>query len=233
MAMKFRKEIRDFLYRSLLVIIIAFLGMTTRKTWINRHILEIFQREGQNFILGVWHNSIIYFIYPLRSLKLTVLASRSRDGRNIGRVAGVFGIDSVGGSTADGALAGIRKMYRLLKDGQNVTIMPDGPRGPRYVLKDGLISLAGRNRVPIVPIAFSGRKIIEFSSWDRMRLPYPFSKVAIYVGNPIWIDQEKIEEEAVRLQVERAMREAVLYVDQFAGGDLAQREPLLAELVKP
>ncbi len=227
-----RRKVQDHIYCWLLVGIIAVLGLTTRKVWINRSYLEALQEEGQNFILGIWHNSIIFLIFPLRALRLTVLASRSRDGQNIARVAEAFGIQSVAGSTSDGAFAGIREMIRLLRDGRNVTIMPDGPRGPRYVLKDGAIALARRNNVPIIPVAFAGRKMFEFSSWDRMKLPHPFSKVAIYVGNPIWIGRDEQDETALRLKVEQAMREAVLYADRFVEGGLTEREPLLAELLK-
>ena len=227
-----RKRILDLFYRALVVTIVFFLGITTRRSWINRHILDGFQREGQNFILGVWHGSIVYFIFPLRVYRLTVMASKSRDGTNIAKVAQVFGVKTAWGSTSRGAMGGIREMYRVLRSGKNVTIMPDGPRGPRYVLQSGVINLAQRNNVPIVPINFSGPRIFEFSSWDRMKLPKPFSRVTILVGDPIWIDPKDKDEEAIRLRVERAMRKNLLEVDQMVGGTLVEREPLLAELAQ-
>lgn len=224
-----RKFIQDLIYRALLVGIVFVLGVTTRKTWINRHILEGFQREGRNFILGIWHNNIIYLIFPLRVFGLTVLASKSRDGINIGRVGQVFGIRTVWGSTSKGAMGGARDMMRLLRSGRNVTIMPDGPRGPCYVLKPGIPAMAQRAQVPIVPVAWSGRRVKEFNSWDRMKLPLPFSRIFIYVGNPIHIAPAEKDQEAIRLKVEHAMRRAEAIVDQFAQGGRTAREPLLAE----
>ena len=64
-----------------------------------------------------------------------------------------------------------------------------------------------------------------------MKVPYPFSRVVLYVGEPIWIGRDCDDEEQ-RLLVERAMREAVTVADRFSGGDLVDREPLLAEVVK-
>ena len=227
-----RKLIQDLIYRALLVGIVFVLGVTTRKTWINRHILEGFQREGRNFILGIWHNNIIYMIFPLRVFGLTVLASRSRDGTNIARVGRVFGIRTAWGSTSKGAMGGVREMLRLLRSGRNVTIMPDGPRGPRYVLQPGVTALAQRAGVPIVPLAWSGRRMIEFNSWDRMKLPLPFSRIIIYVGNPIHIAPDEKDQEAAGLKVEHAMRLGEAIVDQFAQGSRTAREPLLAEAAR-
>ena len=223
-----RKLLEDLLYRTIGISIVAVLGLTTRRVWINKHILETYQDEKQNFILGVWHNSLSYFIYPMRVLRLTVLASKSRDGRNIAAIAGFFRVRSVAGSTSDGALGAMREMYRLLRDGKNVTIMPDGPKGPRYEAHDGIVAMAKRNGVPIIPAAFAGQKMWEFRSWDRMKLPKPFSKVVIYIGDPIWLER-KADDESARKMVEQKMRLAVVYADRFAKGDLVDREPLLLQ----
>ena len=227
-----RRAISDGLYRLVLIFLIGLAGLTTRKVWINRHVLESLTARGQNYLLALWHNNLVYFTYILRNFDITVLVSRSRDGTNIGRVAAFFGIGVAWGSTADRAFEGLRAIYRLLRGGKNVTVMPDGPLGPRYELKPGVVALARRTGVPIVPIAFSGAAVIEFRSWDRMKLPRPFSRVTLYVGNPIWIAKDADEEEQ-RLLVERALRETVVIADRFSGGNLVEREPLLAELVKP
>ncbi|MCZ6472321.1 MAG: DUF374 domain-containing protein, partial [SAR324 cluster bacterium] len=141
----------------------------------------------------------------------------------------VFGIRTAWGSTSKGAMGGVREMLRLLRSGRNVTIMPDGPRGPRYVLQPGVTALAQRAGVPIVPLAWSSRRMIGFNSWDRMKLPLPFSRIIIYVGNPIHIAPDEKNQEAVRLKVEHAMRLGEAIVDQFAQGGRTAREPLLAE----
>ncbi len=108
-------------------------------------------------------------------------------------------------------------------------ITPDGPQGPRYVLQPGIVTVAQLGGVPIVPIACSGAQMLEARSWDRLKLPRPFSRIAIYVGNPIWIDRKEKDPEAARLKVEQAMRHAEAVVEQFVEGKRLGREPLLAE----
>lgn len=225
-----RKLSRRLLLRWLVVVVIALVGATTRKTWINRSILESFQSGKQSFILGMWHNNILYFTYLLRELALTAMVSRSRDGEEIAGVIGAYGIKTARGSSSSGGAGALRGLARLLAAGGNVAINPDGPRGPRYELQKGIISLARLGGAPIIPIAFAGKHMIEFGSWDRMKLPRPFSRVVIYVGSPIWVERKLEDEEPIRLQVEQAMRQAVVIADRFAGGDLTGREPLLQEM---
>lgn len=224
-----RKFIRDRVYRLLMTLLILMVGLTTRKTWINRHVIDAYREQGQGFIAGMWHNNIIYFTWLYGQLRLAALISQSRDGENIARVSAFFGVRPVRGSSARGSTAGLRGLFRVLAKGESATVTPDGPQGPRYVLQPGIVAVARRAGVPIVPMAYAGRNMIQFNSWDRMKLPLPFSRIAIYVGNPIWIERGEKDEEAARLKVERAMREAEVIVDRFVGGGRVEEEPLLAE----
>ena len=220
--------IRDWLYRTMMIVLIAVTGLTTRKTWINRHLLEGLEARGQNFVAGMWHNNIVYFTFLYGRMGLAALISRSRDGENIARVSSFFGVKPIRGSTARESLSGLRGLFRVLARGGSATVTPDGPRGPRYVLQPGIVAVARRTGVPIVPMAYSGARLIEFNSWDRMKLPVPFSRITIYVGEPIRFGREESDEEAAR-RVEQAMRRAEALVDRFAGGGRVEREPLLAE----
>ncbi len=202
--------------------------LTDTQTDRNRHIIEAFEEQGQNYIAGVWHNNIPSLTYPFGRMGLVGLISNSRDGKNIAWASKVFGLHSVRGSSGKKTVGGLRGLLRVLAAGGNVATTPDGPQGPRYVLQPGIVAVAQMARVPIVPMACSGAHILESSSWDRMKLPRPFSRVAIYVGNPIWIDRKEKEPEAARLKVEQAMRRTEAVVEQFVEGKRLGREPLLA-----
>ncbi len=227
-----RRFIEDMIHRALMTLALAAAGLTTRKTWINRHIVEAFEEQGQNYIAGVWHNNIPSLTYPFGRMGLVGLISNSRDGKNIAWASKVFGLHSVRGSSGKKTVGGLRGLLRVLAAGGNVAITPDGPQGPRYVLQPGIVAVAQMARVPIVPIACSGAHILESRSWDRMKLPRPFSRIAIYVGNPIWIDRKEKEPEAARLKVEQAMRRAEAVVERFVQGKRLDREPLLAEALE-
>lgn len=223
-----RKFVRDRIYRMLMIAVILLTEWTTRKTWINRHLLDYYHGEGQNFIAGMWHNNIIGFTHSMGRLGLSGMISQSRDGENIATVCAFFGLKPVRGSTARGAFGATRSLLRLLKNGGSTALTPDGPRGPRYVMQAGITTLARRARVPILPMACSANRMIEAGSWDRMKLPLPFSHVTYYIGDPIWLSEEE-EEDAALERVQHALRRAEVIVDQFVGGGRTAREPLLAE----
>ncbi|MBI4082697.1 MAG: lysophospholipid acyltransferase family protein [Candidatus Lambdaproteobacteria bacterium] len=224
-----RRAIADRVYSALLILLLYAVGWSTRKTWINRHILQGLERQGQAYILGVWHDSLLYLMFVMRWRGLTTMASRSRDGEKITRIARAFGVGAVRGSRSEGALSATRELLRLLAAGRSLALMPDGPRGPRYVLKPGAVALAQRRGVPIVPLTCATLRRWEFGSWDRTKLPKPFARVFIHVGTPITVARDE-EPEQARLRVERAMRQAVVTIERFAGTDLVAREPLLAEV---
>jgi len=228
-----REFLKTWFHRLVMVLLMFIGGVTTRKVWINRHILEIFREQGQNFILGTWHNNIIVFTHVYGRMKVRVLVSRSRDGENATWASARFGIVTVRGSSTRGSVGGLRELLRLLANGGLVAITPDGPRGPRYVLQPGIVTTAQLSGKPIVPMAYAGPRMIEINSWDRAKLPWPFSKVFIYVGEPVWIARDEPDLEAARVRVEQAIRKAEAVAERFAGGPRVEREPLLAAALGP
>lgn len=213
------------LKRSLIAAIIWAVGVTTRKTRINWNVLESLARAGQPAILCVWHNTILYFIYVLAPLNLAVMISRSRDGDDITWVAERFGFRGVRGSPAEGGSSAVREMLRVLSQGRDVVITPDGPQGPRYELKPGVVALAKHKRLAIVPVAYSAASRWEFGSWDRMKLPKPFSRTVIWVGDPI--DVQGQEEAVAHRRVEQAMRSLTRQAEAFTGADARFPDPVL------
>ena len=215
--------------RVIIYTLIQLVGHTTRKTWINRHILDNFDREGRNYILSMWHNNILGFVYVLSHRGLGTMISPSRDGDLTNRLLKKLGYFPVRGSSSRKGFSALRGVMRILSAGSSVVLTPDGPQGPRYVLKPGIPAIAQRVQVPIIPLAWSGPRMFEFNSWDRMKLPLPFSRIIIYVGNPIHVAPDEKDQEAIGVKVEHAMRLGEAIVDRFAQGDRTVREPLLAE----
>jgi lysophospholipid acyltransferase (LPLAT)-like uncharacterized protein len=217
--------LKSMLKRLLLVVLIWTAGATTRKTRINWNVLESLQRSGRPAVLCAWHNTILYFLYVLAPLRLTTMISRSRDGDDIAWVANRCGMAAVRGSPAEGGAIALRELLRILSRGRSIVITPDGARGPRYVLKPGIVALARHKGLPIVPVAYSAPRRWEFRSWDRMKLPVPFSRTVIWVGDPIEVSELE-EAEAVR-KVEDAMRRVTQQAEAFTGADLRFPDPAL------
>lgn len=215
------------LRRMLIAWLVWALGRTTRVIRINWNVLEHYERERQPYLMGLWHNNILTAMPILSYGNFPVMISRSRDGDDIAWVADRFRYIGVRGSPRAGASGALRHAMRLLHGQRPVIVTPDGPRGPRYELKAGIVALARKMRVPIVPVAFSPSPRWELRSWDRMKLPRPFGRVAVLVGDPIWLDPSE-DEEPQRVRMEAVMRDLMARADAFSGADAQFPDAALA-----
>ena len=59
-------------------------------------------------------------------------------------------------------------------------ITPDGPKGPRYSMSDGAVSLAQRSRLPLMVVNYKSSSYWSLNSWDKFVIPKPFSSLEIY-----------------------------------------------------
>ncbi len=212
------------LKRLFVYLFIWFVARTIRRTFLNWNVIETLDRQGQNYILCLWHNAIFYFLPVLGPLGYAGMISRSRDGDDVAWIAERFGLKPVRGSPKEGGSSALREMLRLLAEGRHVVITPDGPTGPRYALKPGVTALARKRGVPIVPLAFSAPRRWEFNTWDRMKVPKPFSRTVILAGPPVWVTGgEGVERE----RLERIMRQLVIDADRYSGAATVHPDPML------
>jgi lysophospholipid acyltransferase (LPLAT)-like uncharacterized protein len=92
--------------------------------------------------------------------------------------------------------------------GYDLAITPDGPRGPCYVVQDGVMSLAQLTGLPIIPFTYNLDWKIRVKSWDRLQIPLPFSRCEMNFDNPIRVPREAsdAEREALRQRLESSLR---------------------------
>ena len=135
-------------------------------------------------IFALWHNQI-FTIPPIWSKtggngrKSVVLTSASKDGAVLSAAMEFFGLGAVRGSSSRRAVAALIGMKRALKEGVDVCITPDGPRGPRYSFHAGVIKLAESTGAPIVPIHARFSSAWRLNTWDKLVIPKPFSRVHV------------------------------------------------------
>lgn len=113
---------------------------------------------GTPHILAFWHRHLLLMTYASRHPRTSALISSHGDGELISRAIGHLGYPSVRGSSTRGGAAAFKEMARELRDGGNLAITPDGPRGPACVAKPGVVQAAALADAPIVPISFAARK---------------------------------------------------------------------------
>ncbi|TCK05205.1 lysophospholipid acyltransferase family protein [Phorcysia thermohydrogeniphila] len=157
-------------------------------------------------IIAFWHGRMFLLPFVFRSYasQVSILISRHRDGEFATRLVEALGFSTVRGSTGKGK-GGDRaflEMVRLLKSGMSVAITPDGPRGPREVVKPGVARLSIKTGVPIYPLTFSCSRGKKLNSWDRFLIPYPFSRCKVILGKPIYPQGYEEEELVKKVELE-------------------------------
>jgi lysophospholipid acyltransferase (LPLAT)-like uncharacterized protein len=152
--------------------------------------------------------------------KMRVLISLHRDGQLISQVIGCFGQETVSGSTSRGGKEAVAEMLRALENGDNVSITPDGPRGPARIVTRGTATVSRLSGKPVLPVTFSASRARCLNSWDNFMLALPFGRIVFCVGAPIVInkDADDMAEEVGRLTIEQAMNALLETADKAAHG---------------
>lgn len=167
-------------------------------------------------IFAAWHNrlalSLMLYEYYVRrpqpQRKLTCLVSASKDGGLLARVMELFHIEPTRGSSSRRGAQALRELVALGDRGYDIAITPDGPRGPCYVVRDGVIATAQLTGMTIVPASYHLNWKIRLKSWDRFQLPLPFACCSIITGRVLRVPREasEPEREALRQQLEAELR---------------------------
>ena len=150
-------------------------------------------------LFAFWHNRLLILAPAYRHLfpgrRLSALISRSRDGEIITRIIARFGIDTARGSTSKKGVVATLGLLRQIEAGSDAAITPDGPRGPRYRVKPGVIQTAQLSGAAIVPVTYTLGWKKELRSWDRFQIPLPFSTCRLVWGAPLRVPADLPPEE--------------------------------------
>jgi lysophospholipid acyltransferase (LPLAT)-like uncharacterized protein len=122
------------------------------------------------------------------------MSSKSRDGEYTGRLIQRFGYGAARGSSNRGAGRALAEMANCLNNGIDVAFTIDGPRGPRFIAKTGAVTLARHSGQAILPFHIEPTRFVELPTWDRMRLPWMFSRVRVGIAAPIYVPHDAPDE---------------------------------------
>jgi lysophospholipid acyltransferase (LPLAT)-like uncharacterized protein len=144
---------------------------------------------SQSYIYAVWHDSAVMAIFAAKHLpdRMATLTSWHRDGDFAAKVVQTVGIRPVRGSTGKRGERALREMIRIVER-SHVTVLPDGPRGPRRKISRGMVFLASRTGTSIVPGSFVCTNPWQIQgSWTELQIPKPFSTVVVRSSKPIHV----------------------------------------------
>ena len=168
----------------------------------------------EKIIFAIWHNRlslalILYRRYVARrdrKRRLVALVSASRDGGLLAAILELFKVQPVRGSSSRRGAQALREMVTWGKRGHDLALTPDGPRGPCYIVQEGVISTAQMTGMPIVPVTYHLNWKIRVKSWDRFQVPLPFACCTVTIGRALRVPRETDaagrEELRQRLEVE-------------------------------
>lgn len=152
----------------------------------------------QRYTFCMWHDHIVLAAFSLETFNLAGLISQHRDGSYLADSVMMAGIRPVRGSTSRGGLEAVREILSLPE--LHLAMTPDGPRGPRHQMKEGIIYISSRSGRPVVPCALLADRYWSVNgSWTDMIVPKPFSKVLLIAGTPILIPEDLPREEMAAL----------------------------------
>lgn len=150
-----------------------------------------------------WHNRLAvclsgYYAYARKrnqTLGMAAIVSASKDGGFLTAILELFDVQPVRGSSSRRGQQAMRELITWAEQGWDIGITPDGPRGPRYKIQPGVVSLAQLTGLPILPVSYNLAWKISVKSWDRFQIPIPFSRCEVIVEKPVRVPREATDEQ--------------------------------------
>ena len=153
----------------------------------NESIPKQFWNNDKPFILAFWHSQLMMIGFAWKKKQnVNILASSHSDGRFGAIVGKYFNLNNIQTSEKNKSIS-LRFIFKLLNDNNYIGITPDGPRGPKEIVSEGIIKIAKTSKVPIIPIGFWSSKNFKLKSWDSFLITLPFSKCSFVWNKPLEI----------------------------------------------
>lgn len=176
----------------LAILLLKLILYTCRVHHINKEYIDEYILGDKKVVITTWHRCAVYFLLKYGKVHPMVLFSLSRDGDLLADFAKRVGVIPARGSSTRGGKEGSEQLVSFLNSGGSVVAtVADGPTGPALRAKPGLVRIAQKSGVHLMPLIWSATKVWMFSrAWDKMIIPKPFSKIVVYASEPYLIPQE-------------------------------------------
>ena len=180
-------------------LIIRFLYLTNKKEF---HAPQSIADEPT--IFACWHGELLMLPYLYSHYRkiphAKVLISSHFDGALISKTIKYFGLGTIAGSSNRNAARALIEAIKTLKDGYDIGITPDGPKGPRHEVADGIIVMAQKTKAKIVLVEIKPTKFWKLPSWDVFVIPKPFGTLHYFSTEPIDVTSMTLEEARVLIK---------------------------------
>lgn len=185
---KFKRNFAPYL----LYFVVKFIYATNKKVF--HHPKD----DKEPFIISMWHGDLLGQIFNYHTFRengtVKAMISENRDGETITRLAAMLKIGAIRGSSSKGGAKALINALKELKIGNDIAITPDGPRGPRYSIADGIVIIAQKSGRKIRCLNSIPTKYWQFKSWDKFVLPKPFGRIDFYVSEAFSVENLELNE---------------------------------------
>lgn len=195
-----KRRVLEIVLPPILYVILYFIYFTCKKTF---HFGTILDKE-KPAIFVFWHGELIMlpfsYIKYRKSKNIAAIISDHHDGEIATRLIKLIGGEAIRGSSTKGSVKALKGAFFALDAGKDVGITPDGPKGPRHSVADGVVKIAQKKRVPLVALNIQASSYWRFHSWDKSFIPKPFSKLDFYASEPFSLEGLEIQEAKEEIQ---------------------------------
>jgi lysophospholipid acyltransferase (LPLAT)-like uncharacterized protein len=201
---KFKKNLSITIVPFFLQLIVRFISLTNKKVY---HYPA--PMDNENFILAFWHGDLIMQPLNYKTFKknglVKVIISEHSDGEIIRRTVEALGVGSLSGSSTRGGAKALLGAIKALQNGVDVAITPDGPKGPKHSIADGIVMIAQKTNAKVLCFGSKSSKFWQFKSWDDFTIPKPFGVIDLYVSEPFSLEGLTLEEakEKIKINMEK------------------------------
>lgn len=204
MKKKILKRLEVTLLPFLMQLFVRFIYLTNKKTYHATNKIK----DDENFIVSMWHGDLLMQPFNYQKFKpegtVKAIISEHRDGEAIRKTVEYLGIGSLTGSSTRGGAKALIGAIKAIKNGIDVAITPDGPKGPIYSIADGIVVISQKTDAKILPFSCVPTKYWKLKSWDKFVIPKPFGKIDFYIGDPVDVTGMEMED-AKKLILQRMM----------------------------
>lgn len=158
--------------------------------------------------VGLWHRNSFVGTLAHTYQNFSPLCSRSPDGQMVAFLCKHMGLRPVSGSSSRGGKEARSELVDHVDKGISPAITVDGPKGPPLQAKNGIIDIAKKTGIAILPTTAIADRYWELRSWDRLRIPKPFARVVINYADPLFVapDAEGEAFEAIRANLDASLK---------------------------
>lgn len=210
---KSEKEIKDSKKYRFYGKMIYYVVKILEKTITHKEIYPNGFNKDEPYVTVFWHNKLVFTFLGAKFMKKRVgLASPSKDGELVSVPLEMNGVYVVRGSSDKESVRSLIEVIKKTRDGYCVGTPVDGPKGPIYKVKPGMIYVAQKAKRKILPVgvAYKNKYVFE-KAWDKFQLPYPFTKSIAVYGEPYYISEDsdvEMEMEKLKLKIDELDKKA-------------------------